>query len=181
MMVYQSKNIDHFAKGVIQAILTTIHKKIYMVKTSAIFPLMRPLIIPCFGSLACLFLPYLMTSGVMLTAAIIQKAKYEFHAQGALCRPPHDSININPAIRMMIDVVIVIDKASFLRKDLAQIPTSLLWLKRICMAQMLENKVCPKKRKAANSCTTSKKGSLIPKLLIRSPNKGKAETTVSRM
>ena len=157
MMVYQSKNINHFAKGVIQAILTTIHKKIYMVKTSAIFPLMRPLIIPCFGSLACLFLPYLMTSGVMLTAAIIQKAKYEFHAQGALCRPPHDSININPAIVMMMDVVIVIDKASFLRKDLAQIPTSLLWLKRICMAQMLENKVCPKKRKAANSCTTSKK------------------------
>ena len=157
MMVYQSKNIDHFAKGVIQAILTTIQKRIYVVKTSAIFPLMRPLIIPCFGSLACLFLPYLMTSGVMLTAAIIQKARYEFHAQGALCRPPHDSININPAIVMMMDVVIVIDKASFLRKDLAQIPTSLLWLKRICMAQMLENKVCPKKRKAANSCTISKK------------------------
>ena len=157
MMVYQSKNIDHFAKGVIQAILITIQKRIYIVKTSAIFPLMRPLTIPCFGSLEFLFLPYLMTSGVMLTAAIIQKAKYEFHAQGALCRPPHDSININPTIMMMIDVVIVIDKASFLRKDLAHIPTSLLWLKRICMAQMLENKVCPKKRKAANSCTTSKK------------------------
>jgi hypothetical protein len=95
----------------------------------------------------------------MLTAAIIQKARDEFRAQGALCRPPHDSdsININPTIVMMIDVGIVIDKASFLRKDLAQIPTSLLWLKRICMAQMLENKVCPKKRKAANSCTTSKK------------------------
>ena len=128
-----------------------------MVKIKAVFPLIKPLIIPCLGSSAFLFLPYLMTSGVMLTAAIIQKAKYEFHAQGALCRPPHDSININPAIRMMMDVVIVIDKASFLRKDLAQMPTSLLWLKRICIAQMFEKKVCPKKRKAANSCTTSKK------------------------
>ena len=128
-----------------------------MVKTSAIFPLMRPLTIPCFGLPAFLFLPYLMTSGVMLTAAIIQKAKYAFHAQGALCNPPQDSTNINPKTVMIMDVVIVIDRASFLKKDLAQIPTSLLWLKRICIAQMFEKRVCPKKRKAANSCTTSKK------------------------
>ena len=95
-----------------------------MVKIKAVFPLIKPLIIPCLGSSAFLFLPYLMTSGVMLTAAIIQKAKYEFHAQGALCKPPPDSISISPTTGIIIEVVMVIDRASFLKNALAQTPTS---------------------------------------------------------